>query len=103
MGELREKRERFTQGLAELIIFINDRKYTCAVAPNGQTHMKDSLHYSGLAIDVGIYKDGNYLDKTEDYKFAGDYWKSLDPDFRWGGDFLFPDGNHFSIAYQGKA
>jgi hypothetical protein len=103
MGELKEKREKFTAGLARLIDFIEKSGCRCAIGPDGQTHMKESLHYSGLAADFAIYKDRKYLNKTEDYKFAGDYWKSLDPDFKWGGDFLFPDGNHFSIAYQGKA
>ena len=30
----------------------------------------------------------------------GAFWKSLDPDCCWGGDFN--DGNHYSIAYQGR-
>lgn len=103
MGELREKRTKFTAGLSRLIKFIEAEGYQCAIAPNGETHMKGSLHYSGLAADFAIYKDGKYLNKTEDYKFAGEFWKTIDPAFRWGGDFMLPDGNHFSIAYQGKA
>ena len=102
MGELREKREKFTQGLAELINFINNQGYTCAIGRGGDFHMKNSLHYVSLAADFAIYKDEKYLDKTEDYKFAGEFWKTLDPDFRWGGEFLYQDGKHFSMQYQGK-
>ncbi len=103
MPELKNHRLKFTQGIAKLIFFIYDQGHSCLIGPDGLPHMKNSLHYDGLACDLTIYKDGKYLDKTEDYKFAGDYWKSLDPDFRWGGDFKQPDGNHFSCTYQGKA
>jgi len=103
MSELKEKREKFTAGLARLIDFIEKAGYHCALAPDGEPHMKGSLHYVGLAADFAIFLDGKYLVKTEDYKFAGEFWKTINPNFRWGGDFLFPDGNHFSIAYKGKA
>ena len=102
MSELRDKRVAVTAGFARLIYFINDKGYECAIAPDGEPHMKKSLHYSGLAKDFAIYKNGEYLIATEDYKFAGEFWKSLNPDFRWGGDFKRPDGNHFSCTYQGK-
>lgn len=103
MGELREKRVKFTLGLTLLIGFIRVSGHECAIAPDGGTHMKGSLHFVGLAADFAIYKDGKYLNKTEDYKFAGEIWKLIDDDFRWGGDFKQPDGNHFSCTYQGKA
>ena len=103
MSELREKRCRFTAGLSQLIKFIGSSGYQCAIAPDGETHMKGSLHFVGLAKDFAIYKDEKYLDKTEDYELAGRFWKDLDPDFRWGGDFRSPDGNHFSIAFRGKS
>ena len=103
MSELREKRTRFTAGLAQLIKFVGTSGYQCAIGRNGEPHMKGSLHYVGLAKDFAIYKDGKYLDKTEDYAFAGEFWKMIDDDFRWGGDFRSPDGNHFSCTYQGRA
>lgn len=66
-------------------------------------HMPNSLHYVGLAQDASLFKDGVYLDKSEDYKPLGDYWESLDPEHnRWGGNFHDengnpkPDGDHFS-------
>ena len=103
MSELRDKRVRFTLCLGILVNFIMSRGYECAIAPDGETHMTGSLHFVGLAKDFAIYKDGEYLKTTEDYEFAGKFWKSLSPDFRWGGDFMLPDGNHFSCTYQGKA
>jgi hypothetical protein len=61
--------------------------------------IKNSLHLDGLAVDILIYKDGVYLTNTDDYQFAGHYWKVLDNDNAWGGDLSKPDGNHFSHAY----
>ena len=55
----------------------------------------DSLHCKRLAIDINLFKDNVYLDKTEDYEFAGKYWDSLSPVNRWGGVFKRADGNHF--------
>lgn len=55
----------------------------------------DSLHCKRLAIDINLFKDGVYLDKTEDYAEIGQYWESLHPTNRWGGRFKHADGNHF--------
>ncbi|CAB4121289.1 D-alanyl-D-alanine carboxypeptidase [uncultured Caudovirales phage] len=61
----------------------------------------DSLHCKRLAIDINLFNLGIYQTAKEDYKPLGDYWKSLSPHNRWGGDFHkkdgtpFPDSNHF--------
>ena len=61
-----------------------------------------SLHCMRLAIDLNIFKDGVYLTDGKQFKSIGDYWKSLDPNNAWGGDFTTkPDGNHFSYSYGG--
>jgi hypothetical protein len=59
-------------------------------------HMVGSLHYSGCAGDLLLYKDKSYQIRTEDYRELGEYWESLDPDCKWGG--RWGDGNHFSLA-----
>ncbi len=56
----------------------------------------DSLHCQRLAIDINIFnKNGEYLDKSEDYKMFGSFWENLCPSNRWGGCFKRADGNHF--------
>ena len=56
------------------------------------------LHGYYLATDVDLFKDGVYLDKTEDHKELGEYWVSIGG--TWGGDF--DDGNHYSSGpYKG--
>lgn len=44
-----------------------------------------------------------YCSKTEDHYDLGQFWKGLNPLCRWGGDFRSPDGNHYSLEYQGMA
>ena len=64
--------------------------------------ISNSLHLIGLAVDVNLFKDGVWLQKTEDFAALGAFWKSLHPLARWGGDFKSrPDGNHFSIEWNG--
>lgn len=101
---LKEAQQEFTEDLAKLIVFINSKLgYKCRVGKEGLKHMKGSLHYEGVAHDVLLDKDSIYLTKTEDYEFAGVYWKSLRPENKWGGDFKNKDGNHFSHGWRGRA
>ena len=62
----------------------------------------NSLHTQRLAVDFNLFKDGQYLPKSEDYRILGEYWESLDPLCCWGGRFVpLNDGNHFSITDGG--
>lgn len=66
------------------------------------TGIKHSLHILRLAIDLQLFIKNVYQKDSSAYRKMGDYWKSLDPDCCWGGDFKTnPDGNHFSITHQG--
>ena len=60
-----------------------------------------SLHTDRLAIDLNLFKDGQFLETVEDYRPLGEYWKSLHELARWGGDFSKPDSDHFSLEWQG--
>lgn len=65
-----------------------------------------SLHRERLAIDINLFKSHSssagvsytYLTKTEDYKIVGEFWESIGG--TWGG--RFNDGNHFSLAHEGR-
>ena len=61
-------------------------------------HIDGSYHYKRLAIDLNLFKDGKYLTTTESHKPLGEFWKSLDPECTWGGDFKRKDGNHYSYG-----
>lgn len=52
---------------------------------------KSSRHKVRLAIDLNLFKDGEYLRKTSDHEELGTFWESLGG--IWGG--RFNDGNHY--------
>ncbi len=56
-----------------------------------------SAHKLRLAIDLNIFKDGQYLQSTTDHKELGEYWESIGG--AWGG--RFEDGNHYSLEHDG--
>lgn len=56
-----------------------------------------SAHKQRLAIDLNLFKNGVFLQSTEDHKLLGEFWESLGG--TWGG--RFSDGNHYSIEYNG--
>jgi hypothetical protein len=60
-----------------------------------------SLHTQRLAIDLLLDKDGVWQASPEAYAPLGAYWKSLDPNHAWGGDFTRKDANHFSYTFGG--
>ncbi len=69
----------------------------------------NSLHPLKLAADVLLFHKEQVsgvavlLTSSEDYRELAEYWKSLHPLCRAGADFRDrPDGNHFSITYQGR-
>lgn len=59
----------------------------------------NSAHKLRLAIDLNLFKDGEYLEQSEDYKALGEWWETQHPLARWGG--RFDDGNHFSFEHNG--
>lgn len=60
-----------------------------------------SVHKSRLAVDLNLFVDGDYITDGGHAAYAqlGEFWKGLDPDARWGGDF--DDANHFSFEHGG--
>ena len=79
---------------------------TVRLTPKNPTgnHMTGSTHYSGLALDLLLYRDKVYLTDTALYTPLGEFWEqlgiTLDIPLRWGG--RFNDGNHFSHEWQGR-
>lgn len=58
-----------------------------------------SAHKQRLAIDLNLFKDGKFLQATEDHRPLGEFWESLGG--TWGG--RFNDGNHYSLKFNGIA
>jgi hypothetical protein len=107
MSEHFKKRIKFSRLIILVLQKMVDDGYEPMIGRDGEPHMKNSLHYDGLAMDITLTKDGVIYDKTEDHEAYGRYWESLDPDCYWGGpgqkvDGLKRDGNHYSITFMGK-
>lgn len=111
----RQKQSRFARNIAKLIEYAYSIGYEitfgeCWRSPEqakwnaaqgiGTTN---SLHIERLAIDLNLFKDGRFITDSEGHSLLGAFWKSLGPDFRWGGDFTKKDYNHYSIAHDGRA
>lgn len=112
---LREARCLFTRLLADLIRFAYASGFEVSIeevkrdpriaqlnAESGKG-ISNSLHLLGLAVDLNLYKQGAFLSQSQDHGALGAYWKTLHPLCRWGGDFTRPDGNHYSISWEGRA
>jgi hypothetical protein len=52
---------------------------------------KSSRHKSRLAIDLNLFRDGEYLTDTADHEPLGRWWEKQGG--IWGG--RFNDGNHY--------
>ena len=111
---LGEKQRLFTRLIAKLIKHAYKEGYELSFGDayrdpriHGMIGVKkayghrNSNHKRRLAVDLNLFKDGVYLDASEDHKPLGKYWESLHPDCRWGG--RFNDGNHYSFEYRGQA
>lgn len=110
---LREQQSLFVKLVGQLIAwtYANNLELTfgecyrtpeqAALNAKSGKGISNSLHTKRLAIDIQLFKDGKYIDKSELYEPLGTYWKSLHPLCRWGGDFSKPDGNHMSMEWGG--
>lgn len=111
---LREKRTRFTRYVPRLIdkafelgYFAAGNEWLRTVAQaqanaNSGAGIAHSVHLDGLAIDLNLYRaDGTYIVDGTGHTELGAYWKTLQPDFCWGGDFSKRDFNHYSLTPDG--
>ena len=53
----------------------------------------NSKHKRRLAIDLNLFKDGVFLQGTDDHRELGAAWEKQFPDAVWGGRFA--DGPHY--------
>jgi glycine cleavage system pyridoxal-binding protein P len=80
MSELGDKRKLFTWCLMQLLVKMFADGYAPMHGKDGLKHMKNSLHYEGLAVDIDLTQDGVYLSKTEDHQVFGEFWETLSHD-----------------------
>ena len=111
---LGSKQKAFSRLVAKLITDLYHRGYevtfseawrspeTCALYAKQGRGIAGSLHQHRLAIDLNLFKDGEFLTMTQDYKEMGEIWEGYSTEeFEccWGG--RFDDGGHVSIGHGG--
>lgn len=111
---LRQKQSLFVRLVARLIDKATEMGYELTFAEAYRTPeqaalnaengsgIRNSLHTLRLAIDLNLFKDGNYLSSSDSHKPLGEWWeKQSTPEHKccWGG--RFKDGNHYSIEHNG--
>ena len=110
--EVRNKQSIFLKNLAKLILWAFDNGFELTGGELQRTAEQHALnvskglskatrskHMDRLAIDLNLFINGEFKTDTQSHKPLGEYWKSLNPNNRWGGDFKgFPDGNHYEMA-----
>jgi len=95
---LRTEQSAFAKTLALLILWVFEQGYEITIGDvwAHDRHKEGSFHYKRLAADLNLFKNGKWLIETKDHEPLGEFWKSLDPQCTWGGDFKNKDANHYS-------
>lgn len=107
---LGEKQRKFTRMVADLIVWAYQNGYEltwgeawrtpeqAALNAAKGTGIARSLHIDRLAVDLNLFKNGQFLQTTDDHKPMGEFWESIGG--TWGG--RFKDGNHYSLEHDGR-
>lgn len=61
----------------------------------GRSKTLESWHIKRLAIDLNFFLDGRLCYDKAKLQAIGDYWESLSPKNKWGGNWNFRDLPHF--------
>ncbi len=97
---LGQRQRRFLPLVAKLIDYAYAQGYELTAGEGYRTPeqaalnaqhgsgIANSLHTLRLAVDLQLFKDGNYLTDSEAYRPLGEFWKTLDPDCAWGGSAI---------------
>lgn len=116
--KLSEKQRIFTYNIACLIHFAYDqlgieltfgeayrtKEQQKIYVEQGKSQTTNSNHLNRLAVDFNFFVNGKLTYDWEVVKPLGDYWESLHPKNRWGGDWNkngikdgFIDTPHFEM------
>ena len=82
--------------VALLILFAEEQGYefTFGDAWAHDGHKDGSFHYKRLAIDLNLFRGGQFLRSTKAHEPIGMFWESIGGS--WGG--RWGDGNHYSYG-----
>ena len=108
--KLSEKQRSFTLMVADLICWSYDKGIELTFGEawrtkeqqelylkSGKSKTLNSKHLNRLAVDLNVFIKGEYRTDKPSYEAMGTYWKSLNTENRWGGDWGW-DANHFEYG-----
>lgn len=81
---------------------LRDMELQKRMVATGASRTLNSMHLNNLAEDIIIIRlhDHSIVSDPAELKRFGDYWESLSPKNRWGGNFKgFYDGNHYERVW----
>lgn len=101
---LRKKQSRFALNIAMLILEAEKRGFEMTFgdafrdprATFPYSHPK-SCHNSRLAVDLNLFKDGEYISGSEGHKELHDWWV----EYCGGSNMIDNDPNHYSFEHEG--
>lgn len=109
---LRQKQSRFARMAGQLIAQAYKMGYEVTLGdayrdPRVHGNMgvrksyshPSSAHKLRLAIDLNLFRNGQFLEQSTDHQPLGEWWEKQAADARWGG--RFNDGNHYSLEHEG--
>lgn len=111
MSTLLEKQQQFSWMFKDFLIWLFANGYTVTIGEVLRTKkqaadnaaagigISNSLHLLKLAVDLNIFKDGEFLQTYDELLTVGEIWESLGGS--WGGRFKNQDCDHFSLSYNG--
>ena len=98
--KLNETQQIFTRNIAKLIKYAHLMGFGLTFgyawrSPEEQERLYyaglsktlDSQHLKRLAVDFNVFLAGRLCLDWQSIKILGDYWESLHPKNRWGGDW----------------
>lgn len=106
---LGQQQQAFSRDVLLLFTFLHVRGFQVRIGEAYRTkeqqalHVKagrsqtfNSMHLKKCAIDLHIFKNSIWLQNKEELQEIGDFWESLSPQNRWGGNWeTFTDCPHF--------
>ena len=115
--KLSTQQQLFTSNIGRLIAYADSLGYgltfghawrslndQARLVREGKSKTMESNHLSRLAVDFNVFIDGELTYDWQKIKRLGDYWESLHPKNRWGGDWNrndlkdgFIDTPHFEM------
>lgn len=106
---LGQHQEAFSKDLTKLFLYIQSNGFDIRIGEvertiyqqraymrQGKSKTMNSMHLKRCAIDLFIFKEGEWVTTKTELEEIGHYWENLSPKNQWGGNWKsFQDVPHF--------